>query len=64
MSNMSYCRFQNTVRDVAECFGYINAKLSPEEDEARQWLVKIARNIVAEFDDEPNDERNDEEEDD
>lgn len=46
MSNMSYCRFQNTrldLRDCVENFWNINSK---EEHNARKRLVQLAKEIV------------------
>lgn len=61
MSNMSYCRFQNTAGDLADCLNYVNVKVdSREEDEARKRLVKLCRQVVEQFDDEPNEERQEE----
>lgn len=48
MANMSYCRFQNTVSDLDDCLEHINDNLSADEHEARQRLVELARQIVAE----------------
>jgi len=44
--NMSYCRFQNTVGDLDDCFDHIDEKLSPDEHRARLQLIKLARKIV------------------
>ena len=43
MSNMSYCRFQNTVNDLDDCADNMSdrADLSDEEARARKRLIKI-----------------------
>ncbi len=51
MSNMSYCRFQNTLRDLRDC--YVNMHdtddLSDEEKEARRKLIATCVKIAADF---------------
>jgi len=42
MSNMSYCRFQNTEKDFSECREYIGDVLSEEENCARINLINEA----------------------
>lgn len=56
MANMSYCRFQNTVVDLQDCFDHIDDEdLSKEENRARTHLVTVCRQIAAMFDDEAGD---------
>lgn len=53
MPNMSYCRFQNTFRDLQDCFDSIDDNLSEEEHEARKNLIELCQSIVREcFDEE------------
>ncbi len=41
MGNMSYCRFQNTLRDLQEVARHaFDEDLSPDEDKARRVLLK------------------------
>ena len=52
MSNMSYCRFQNTVLDLQDCERAFLTALdeSPnglDEDRARTQILKVAMNIVS-----------------
>jgi hypothetical protein len=56
MANMSYCRFQNTVKDLQECFDCLFDDLSPEEAKARKQLISLCRSIVAEVSDDEDDE--------
>ena len=52
MSNMSYCRFQNTLEDLRDCSDYLDEfDLSEEEAKARKRLIKVCQSIVddAEF---------------
>lgn len=52
MSNMSYCRFQNTVRDLSECQDALETlfggeePLSKEELDAAKRLVACCANII------------------
>ena len=50
MSNMSYCRFRNTLLDLADCQNVMFEEedikdLSPEEDRARQQLINLCHEI-------------------
>lgn len=50
MSNMPYCRFQNTAHDLRDCAGHIlDADLSIEEQAARVHLVRIAIDLLQEL---------------
>jgi len=46
MSNMGYCRFQNTASDLYDCFDHILDEVSPEEDAARDEIVDLCIKIV------------------
>ena len=49
MSNMGYCRFQNTLSDLRDCYENMYDdvdKLSPEEKRARKKLIKVCSDIV------------------
>ena len=58
MSNMSYCRFRNTLPDLEDCYENMfegkELELNPEEAKARKRIIKICRDIVedADFNDE------------
>jgi len=54
MSNMSYCRFENTLADLEECRDVINdvEDLSDEEKNAREKLIEVCKDIIAETKDE------------
>ena len=47
---MSYCRFENTYRDLMDCYYNLNNTLSTSETEYRKELVKLCQSIVDEFD--------------
>ena len=49
MSNMSYCRFQNTLLDLQDCADNLADKLSDEDHRARRRLVKTCLNILEEL---------------
>ncbi len=48
--NMSYCRFQNTLQDLTDCYENIHdADLSENETKARKRLIEICIQISEEF---------------
>ena len=56
MTNMSYCRFQNTLEDLRDCAEYIlsgedddGEELSREEERARQHMIKLIRKLAVEL---------------
>ena len=51
MSNMSYCRFQNTLADLRDCDDYMEetVDLSEEEKKARERLIKLCAKIAANY---------------
>jgi len=54
MSNMSYCRFQNTLGDLEDCFEHFEIEgeddLSMEEAQAREDMIELCRKIVELYD--------------
>ena len=60
MSNMSYCRFQNTYSDLFECYEtLVNEGVKALEKDANQYekpyikkLVELCKDITEEFEDE------------
>lgn len=53
MSNMGYCRFQNTVKDLQDCYEHMDdSDLSPEEQEARKWMIKMCGDIATDYEEE------------
>lgn len=46
MSNMGYCRFENTNRDLRDCAEVIEDKLDGEEAKARVWLILRCAEIL------------------
>ena len=46
MSNMSYCRFENTVPDLQDCFDHWDDAISYREQVARKRMLKICQDIV------------------
>ena len=53
MSNMSYCRFENTLADLQDCYNALENeemdKLSPSEKIAKNKLIKLCFDIAEEF---------------
>jgi len=68
MANMSYCRFQNTLQDLRDCYYNMTDSLSGAEYHAREQLVDLCKSIGQEFgdldfkDEETWDDESDEEE--
>ncbi len=50
MTNMSYCRFRNTVPDLQDCLHNLDdmelKSKNPEEAKARKQLIKLCREVV------------------
>lgn len=70
MTNMSYCRFRNTLGDMQDCWNQIEALLDQdptefdkiddqEERHARMLLIELCLDVAARFRDEGVDEDND-----
>lgn len=64
MTNMGYCRFQNTSMDLSDCLDVMRGnddhypnkkKLSDHEISAMEDIIEMAREIVEIADDENND---------
>jgi hypothetical protein len=48
MGNMHYCRFQNTLSDLRDCYDDWDTE-SEEEEKARERLLKLCKKIVADY---------------
>jgi hypothetical protein len=53
MSNMSYCRFQNTLKDLRDCLEVLgcDGELSEEEKKAKEKLIRLCVDIACDFGD-------------
>ena len=56
MSNMSYCRFENTLQDLRDCYdalceGINKSELSEYEQRALPELLELCKSIASEFED-------------
>ena len=51
MANMSYCRFQNTLQDLRDCYYNVEDSLTGAEFHAREALVELCKSIGEEFGD-------------
>ena len=50
MSNMSYCRFQNTKTDLLDCEENMeNIDIDEDEARARKSIIKICKRIVDDY---------------
>ena len=49
MSNIGYCRFQNTERDLRDCYEHLSdEELSVEEERTRERLIELCKLVVVE----------------
>ncbi len=52
MSNMGYCRFENTLPDLRDCYEHINDDdLSDREIKYRRRLLELCALIASEYED-------------
>lgn len=52
MSNMSYCRFENTLSDLQNCYDNMDSEdLSKQEHSAREDLIKLCNEIAQRYSD-------------
>ena len=55
MANMSYCRFENTLRDMKDCYPHLEEDgdsedtLSETESRARQEMIELCCEIAQEL---------------
>lgn len=51
MSNMSYCRFENTANDLEDCRDHIHdtEDMSEYEADGRRRLIALCKEIAEEF---------------
>ena len=50
MANMSYCRFENTLTDLQDCYEHMeDDDLSESEIKARRQLIIEYRNLADDF---------------
>jgi len=48
--NMSYCRFENTLRDLRDCYYNMdNNDLSQSEFYARRHMIELCMSIASEY---------------
>jgi len=53
MGNMSYCRYENTLKDLEDCEEHFDEKVnSDSEHEARKELIQLCMNIASSFENE------------
>jgi hypothetical protein len=50
MANMGYCRFENTLRDLRDCYNNMDSDdLSESEFYARRHMIKLCMSIASEY---------------
>ena len=52
MPNMSYCRFENTARDLQDCRFNMDEELEGTELSARKRLIRLCKEIAENYGDE------------
>lgn len=58
MSNMPYCRFQNTLNDLRDCADHMSDNIEDEREfSARRHLITICKEIAADQHDPDDDDR-------
>lgn len=50
MPNMSYCRFQNTANDLADCVESINEYASEDEANAASRMYDLCKRFIRDYD--------------
>ncbi len=53
MSNMGYCRFQNTLPDLQDCYDHMDnldhEDFASDEARARSKIIKLAKRIIDDY---------------
>jgi hypothetical protein len=49
MANQSYCRFENTLNDLLDCYSHMTNHCSDDEKEKRIKLVQLCKDIADDF---------------
>jgi hypothetical protein len=50
MANMSYCRFENTLSDLLDCYDSLDEDVvSKSEIRAREKLIRLCRKIAEKY---------------
>ena len=50
MANMSYCRFENTLRDLRDCYSNMDSDdLSQSEFYMRRHMIELCMSIACEY---------------
>ena len=50
MANMGYCRFENTVRDLEDCYNHMDDdNLSDTEKNKRAQMIDLCKNISNDY---------------
>lgn len=49
MSNMGYCRFENTLHDLRDCYEHIDEKLSEDEEKAKKKMIELCKQIASDW---------------
>ena len=64
MANMSYCRFENTFRDLQDCVDNIHNVSSEREKRYRSRMFDLCQQFMEEYDDVKHDDEDEDEDED
>ena len=49
MANMSYCRFENTVSDLEDCFDHFDEDVTGPEESARSQMIRVCVDVALNY---------------
>ena len=50
MPNMSYCRFENTLADLRDCYDHMDEEVRSESEiKSKAWLIKLCQDITENY---------------
>lgn len=49
MSNMSYCRFENTLDDLRDCYDNWEEETNEREERKKKKMMELCRQIVDDY---------------
>ncbi len=52
MTNMAHCRFENTLKDLKDCYNNFDENISEHEEKARLKMIKLCCFIALKYGDE------------
>jgi len=49
MSNMSHCKFRNTLDDLRDCYESMDEPLPEDEERARKSMIRLCKKIADDY---------------